>query len=97
MHPIDALGHPVRRRILEFLRDSIQTAGGLTLAIQDEFGITQPAVSRHLRILRESRLVSVQPEGATRIYAIEPTTIAEVDAWIELIRPRRQSPRAART
>ena len=86
MHAFDVLGDPVRRRILELLADGEQTAGDVTAVIQDEFGITQPAVSQHLRVLRESGFAAVRPEGARRLYSVDATPLQEVDEWLERFR-----------
>jgi len=83
MHAFDILGDPVRRRILELLADSEQTAGALTAVIHAEFGISQPAVSQHLRVLRESGFLTVRSEGARRLYAVAPEPLREIDAWLE--------------
>ncbi|HEX3271383.1 MAG TPA: metalloregulator ArsR/SmtB family transcription factor [Ktedonobacterales bacterium] len=83
MHAFDILGDPVRRRILELLADGEQTAGALTAVIHAEFGITQPAVSQHLRVLRENGFITVRAEGARRLYAVTPAPLREVDAWLE--------------
>ena len=63
MHAFDVLGDPVRRRILELLVDGEQSAGAVTAAIQTEFGISQPAVSQHLRVLRENGFTTVRAAG----------------------------------
>ena len=81
MHALDVLGDPVRRRLLELLAAGETAAGDLGRVIQQEFGITQPAVSQHLRVLRESGLATVRPDGARRLYAIDPVPLAEADAW----------------
>ena len=47
-----------------------------------EFGISQPAVSQHLRVLRENGFASVRVAGARRLYAIDPAPLAELDAWL---------------
>ena len=83
MHAFDILGDPVRRRILELLADGEQTAGALTAVIRAEFGITQPAVSQHLRVLRENGFITARAEGARRLYAVTPAPLREVDAWLE--------------
>jgi DNA-binding transcriptional ArsR family regulator len=83
MHAFDILGDPVRRRILELLADGEQTAGALTTVIHAEFGISQPAVSQHLRVLRESGFLTVRAEGARRLYAVAPAPLREIDAWLE--------------
>ena len=54
----------------------------MVAVIADEFGISQPAVSMHLRVLRESGFASTRAEGARRIYALETGPLAEVDAWL---------------
>lgn len=86
MHPFDVLGDPVRRRILELLAEGEQTAGAVTEAIRAEFGISQPAVSQHLRVLRESGFATVRADGTRRLYAVESTPLREVDAWLERFR-----------
>jgi DNA-binding transcriptional ArsR family regulator len=86
MHAFDVLGDPVRRRILELLADGEQPAGTIAATIRAEFGITQPAVSQHLRVLRESGFTTVRPDGARRLYAVAPARLQEVDAWLERFR-----------
>jgi DNA-binding transcriptional ArsR family regulator len=86
VHAFDVLGDPVRRRILELLAEGELTSGAISTTVQDEFGITQPAVSQHLRVLRESGFASVRPEGARRLYAVESAPLHEVDAWLEPFR-----------
>ena len=86
MHAFDVLGDPVRRRILELLAEGEHTSGAVVAVIADEFGISQPAVSMHLRVLRESGFASTRAEGARRIYALETGPLAEVDAWLSPFR-----------
>jgi DNA-binding transcriptional ArsR family regulator len=86
MHAFDILGDPVRRRILELLAGGAHSSGDIVAVIQREFGITQPAVSQHLKVLRESGFASVRAEGTRRIYAIEAAPLREVDAWLERFR-----------
>ena len=76
------LGDPVRRRILELLADGEQSSGALTGEIRTEFGITQPAVSQHLKVLRDNGFATVRPEGTRRLYAVDPTGLAQVDTWL---------------
>lgn len=83
MHALDVLGDPVRRRILELLAAGETPAGDLGRVIQDEFGITQPAVSQHLRVLRETGFATVRPDGARRLYALDPAPLAAADAWFD--------------
>ena len=71
MHAFGVLGDPVRRRILELLANGEQSSGEITEVIRSEFGISQPAVSQHLRVLRESGFATVRPEGARRLYAVD--------------------------
>ena len=86
MHAFDVLGDPVRRRILELLSDSEQTSGAVTEVIQREFGISQPAVSQHLKVLRESGFATVRPQGARRLYAVSTEPLRDVDAWLDRFR-----------
>ena len=82
MHAFDVLGDPVRRRILELLADGERTSGEVTATIQAEFGISQPAVSAHLRVLRENGFATVQAAGARRLYAVDTAPLREVDEWL---------------
>jgi DNA-binding transcriptional ArsR family regulator len=86
VHAFDVLGDPVRRRILELLADGEHTSGAITAVIQAEFGISQPAVSQHLRVLRDSGFATVRAEGTRRLYAVESTPLQEVDMWLERFR-----------
>ena len=86
MHALDVLGDPVRRRILELIADGEAPAGDVGRVIQAEFGISQPAVSQHLRVLRESGFVTVRPDGARRLYAVDPEPLAQADAWFDTFR-----------
>jgi DNA-binding transcriptional ArsR family regulator len=86
VHAFDVLGDPVRRRILELLADGEQSAGAITAVVQREFGISQPGVSQHLRVLRENGFARVRPEGARRLYAVEPAPLQDVDRWLERFR-----------
>ena len=63
-----------------------QSSGEITEVIRAEFGISQPAVSQHLRVLREAGFASVRPEGARRLYAVSPEPLQEVDAWLDNFR-----------
>jgi DNA-binding transcriptional ArsR family regulator len=81
MHALDILGDPVRRRIVELLADGELSAGEVGRVVQQEFGISQPAVSQHLRVLRESGFAVVRSEGTRRLYALEPAPIAQAAEW----------------
>src|ERR1051325_5231733 len=78
MTPFEALAEPNRRRILDLLRASEQPAG----AVVDALSISQPGVSKHLKLLREAGLVSVRADGQRRGYPLEPARLAEIDAWL---------------
>jgi DNA-binding transcriptional ArsR family regulator len=67
VHAFDVLGDPVRRRILELLASGEQSSGAITETIRAEFGISQPGVSQHLRVLREAGFATVRPEGTRRL------------------------------
>ena len=86
MHAFDVLGDPVRRRILELLAWGEQSSGEITTVIQREFGISQPAVSQHLGVLRTSGFVHVRVDGPRRLYSLDPTPLQEVDAWLDRFR-----------
>ncbi|WP_062436517.1 ArsR/SmtB family transcription factor [Herbidospora daliensis] len=86
MHAFDILGDPVRRRILELLADGEQTSGAITDVIRAEFAISQPAVSQHLRVLRDSGFATVRAEGARRFYTVEPAPLREIDTWLDRFR-----------
>ena len=82
----DVLGDPVRRRILELLAGGELSSGAICEVIRGEFGISQPAVSAQLRVLRESGLATVRPEGTRRLYAVTPEPLREVDDWLDRFR-----------
>jgi DNA-binding transcriptional ArsR family regulator len=86
MNAFDVLGDPVRRRILELLADDELSSGELVAVIGDEFGISQPAVSQHLRVLRESGFATVRPDGARRLYSLDISGIDAVDRWLSDLR-----------
>jgi DNA-binding transcriptional ArsR family regulator len=111
VHALDILGDPVRRRIVELLGDGERRAGEIGEIVHEEFGISQPAVSQHLRVLRDTGFTRVRAEGTRRLYALEPAALAEADEWLapfrrfwaprldalgtELARGRRERRRAA--
>lgn len=84
MHAFDVLGDPVRRRILELLADHGEelSAGDIADRVRAEFGISHPAVSQHLRVLRESGFATVTVAGTRRLYAVGSAPWAELDAWL---------------
>ena len=70
MHAFDVLGDPVRRRLLELLAAVSTRPAEMVTAISAEFGISQPAVSQHLKVLREAGFATVRVQGARRLYAV---------------------------
>ena len=86
MHAFEVLGDPVRRRILELLADGERPAGEISAAVQEEFGISQPGVSQHLRVLRENGFAIVRPDGARRLYSVDPEPLREIDRWLDRYR-----------
>ena len=86
MHAFDILGDPVRRRILELLAEREHSSGDVVAVVQREFGITQSAVSQHLKVLRESGFATVRVDGTRRIYAMDTAPLREVDDWLERFR-----------
>lgn len=86
MHAFDVLGDPVRRRILELLADGEISAGEVGAVVREEFGISQPGVSRHLRVLRDNGFATVRADGTRRLYAVDAAPLREVDRWLERYR-----------
>jgi DNA-binding transcriptional ArsR family regulator len=74
-----ALAEPSRRRILDLLRDGERSVNDLVSRLK----LSQPGVSKHLRVLREAGLVEVRPEGRHRWYGLRAEPLAEVDEWLE--------------
>ena len=72
----------MRRRILELLSPGEQTAGTITTALTEEFGISQPAISNQLRVLREAEVVTRRADGARRLYRLTPGALDEVTDWV---------------
>ncbi len=83
MDVFEAVAEPTRRAVLDLLAERERSAGELVAAFP---ALTQPAVSRHLRILRESRLVDVHPVGTRRVYFLRPDALAELDRWLDTYR-----------
>lgn len=86
MHAFDVLGDPVRRRMLELLTEGEQPAGRLARVAHAEFGISQPAASQHLKVLRDNGFARVRAEGARRLYAVDTAPLREIDAWLHQFR-----------
>ena len=86
MHALDILGDPVRRRILELLVGGEQSSGAVVEVVNREFGISQPAVSQHLKVLREAGFATVRADGQRRLYAIDSRPLEQADAWLDQFR-----------
>jgi DNA-binding transcriptional ArsR family regulator len=72
------LAEPTRREILDLLRDGERPVGDLV----DRLAISQPAVSKHLRVLRDAGLVEVRADAQRRLYRVRPQPLAEIDEWL---------------
>jgi DNA-binding transcriptional ArsR family regulator len=84
MDVFSAVAQPTRREMLVLLAKGERSAGELAEAFPE---LTQPAVSRHLRVLREAHLVEVRPKAQQRIYALRPERLRELDRWVSIYRP----------
>jgi DNA-binding transcriptional ArsR family regulator len=78
MSPFEAVAEPNRRRILDLLRAGERPAGELVSALD----ISQPGVSKHLKLLKEAGLVRSRADGQRRLYSLEPRGLADLDAWL---------------
>ena len=79
MEALAVLAEPNRRRILDLLRDAERPVGDLV----EQLSVSQPAVSKHLRILREAGLVDVRTDAQRRLYRVRPEPLREVHEWLE--------------
>ena len=82
MTTFEVLVDPTRRRILDLLRERERSVGDLVATL----AISQPGVSKHLRVLREAGLVAVRTEGKRRLYRLDPAPLRELDAWLDRYR-----------
>jgi DNA-binding transcriptional ArsR family regulator len=82
MDSLTALGDPTRRQIIETLSHGEQASG----EIAEKFAISAPAISQHLKVLREARLVRVRVEAQRRIYTLDPEGLVAIDAWLDRVR-----------
>ena len=82
MEAFAALADPTRRHIVDMLAQGERSAGDLA----KRFTLTQPAVSQHLRALRDAGLVRVRQDAQRRIYSLDPRGLAEIDAWLSRFR-----------
>ena len=79
MTAYSALAEPSRRQILDLLRDGERSVNQLVARLD----LSQPGVSKHLKVLREAGLVVMRPDGRRRLYALRPEALVEVDEWLE--------------
>lgn len=79
---LEAIAEPTRRRILDALRTGEHSVGDLV----DIVGMHQPGISRHLKVLRDARLVEVRRDAQRRLYRLRPEPLQELDAWLEPFR-----------
>lgn len=79
MQSLLAIAEPTRRRIVELLAERERTAGELVA----EFDLSAPAISQHLNVLREAGLVTTRTEGQTRVQALNPSGLHELEDWLE--------------
>jgi DNA-binding transcriptional ArsR family regulator len=82
MSSLTALADPTRRRIVELLSRGERAAG----EIVEQFEVSAPTISQHLKVLREAGLVRVRVEGQRRIYSLDPAGLDEIDAWLGQVR-----------
>jgi DNA-binding transcriptional ArsR family regulator len=82
MRAFAILSDPVRRRILEDLSVQERSSGEVVATVGQEFGISQSAISQHLKVLRENRFANVRVDGARRVYSLEPSGLQEIDQWL---------------
>ena len=82
MDSLTALGDPTRRQIVEMLGRGERASG----EIAEQFDMSAPAISQHLKVLKEARLVQVRVDGQRRIYSLDPEGLQQVDAWLAEVR-----------
>jgi len=86
MNAFDVLSDPVRRRTLELISQREHASGEIVKVVEAEFGISQSAVSQHLRVLRDAGFAKVRRDGAKRCYEIDLAGFDDVDAWLDQLR-----------
>jgi DNA-binding transcriptional ArsR family regulator len=79
VHALEALADPTRREIVALLAGGERAAG----EVADRFPVSRPAISRHLRVLRDAGLVRARTDGRHRFYALDPRPLRELDDWLE--------------
>jgi DNA-binding transcriptional ArsR family regulator len=82
MQSLAALSDPTRRRIVEMLAQGELPAG----EIAEKFAVSAPAISQHLKVLKDARLVRVRPQAQRRIYALDPQGFGELETWLAHMR-----------
>src|SRR3954468_22706110 len=82
MQSLAAIADPTRRRIVELLAERDRTAGELVA----EFDMSAPAISQHLKVLREAGLVTVRAEGQSRVQMLNPDGLGELEDWLQKTR-----------
>src|SRR5690606_5667269 len=97
VHALDVTGDRVRRRSLEPLSGGAMSAGAVVEQLQVEFGISQPAVSQHLTLLRETGFVGVEAAGRRRLYRLLPERFEQIGDWLEQFAAVNNSARSAPT
>lgn len=95
VHGLQVVSDPVRRRIIELLAEGEASAGEIGKIIAEEFQLSQPGVSQHLKVLRENGFVSVRVDGTRRLYRIMPGPLREIDSWLERYRALWEEPLSA--
>lgn len=95
MHGLQVISDPVRRRIVEVLAEGEASAGEVGRIIENEFQLSQPGVSQHLKVLRDNGFVAVRADGARRFYRIMPGPLREIDSWLERYRVLWEEPLSA--
>ncbi|WP_007023448.1 ArsR/SmtB family transcription factor [Saccharomonospora iraqiensis] len=95
MHRLQVISDPVRRRIIEILADGEISAGEIGRIVGDEFRLSQPGVSQHLKVLRDNGFVAMRPEGSRRLYRIVPGPLREIGAWLDRYRALWDEPLSA--
>lgn len=82
MDTFAAVADPTRRRIIELIGDGELDAG----TISTQFSLSQPAISRHLRVLREAGILEAAKDGQRRVYRLRPGALSEVESWVDRYR-----------
>ncbi|MFC6092270.1 ArsR/SmtB family transcription factor [Saccharothrix lopnurensis] len=95
MQAFQVISDPVRRRIVELLAEGEASAGEVGRVIGEEFQLSQPGVSQHLKVLRDHGFVAVRADGTRRYYRIMPGPLREIDSWLERYRALWERPLSA--